>query len=69
MTKPVVEYIAGLTAPKGRRMGHAGAIISASGESAAEKVDILKAAGVTVSPSPAELGTTMSKVLDAGGNR
>ena len=43
VSKPVVGYIAGLTAPKGRRMGHAGAIISASGESAAEKVEILKA--------------------------
>lgn len=66
MTKPVVGYIAGLTAPKGRRMGHAGAIISASGESAAEKVAILEAAGITVAPSPAELGTTMRKVLEAG---
>ena len=69
MTKPVVGYIAGLTAPKGRRMGHAGAIISASGESAAEKVAILKAAGITVAPSPAELGTTMQKILEAGGSQ
>jgi malate-CoA ligase subunit alpha len=69
MTKPVVGYIAGLTAPKGRRMGHAGAIISASGESAAEKVAILEAAGITVAPSPAELGATMQKVLEAGGSQ
>ncbi|MBC6439307.1 MAG: succinate--CoA ligase subunit alpha [Rhodospirillales bacterium] len=63
MIKPVVAYVAGLTAPKGRRMGHAGAIISAFGESAAEKVEILKEAGVTVAPSPAELGSTMADVL------
>lgn len=63
MTKPVIAYIAGLTAPKGRRMGHAGAIISAFGESASEKVEILKKAGVAVAPSPAELGTSVAKVL------
>lgn len=64
MSKPVVAYIAGLTAPKGRRMGHAGAIISAFGESAAEKVEILKEAGITVAPSPAELGSTMARVME-----
>ena len=63
MKKPVLGYIAGLTAPKGRRMGHAGAIISAFGESAAEKVEILQECGVTVVPSPAEFGETMKKVL------
>ncbi|MGH6931656.1 MAG: succinate--CoA ligase subunit alpha [Dongiaceae bacterium] len=63
MSKPVVAYVAGLTAPKGRRMGHAGAIISAFGESAVEKVEILKDAGVTVAPSPAEMGTTVARVL------
>jgi malate-CoA ligase subunit alpha len=63
MTKPVIAYIAGLTAPKGRRMGHAGAIISAFGESASEKVEILKGAGVAVAPSPAELGISVAKVL------
>lgn len=65
MTKPLVAYIAGLTAPKGRRMGHAGAIVSGVGESAAEKVAILEAAGVVVAPSPSDLGTTMEKVLKA----
>jgi malate-CoA ligase subunit alpha len=65
MTKPVIAYVAGLTAPKGRRMGHAGAIISAFGESASEKVEILKEAGVTVAPSPAELGQTVAEVLAA----
>jgi len=67
MQKPVVAYIAGLTAPKGRRMGHAGAIISAFGESAAEKVEILRDAGVTVAPSPAELGITMAQLLQKHG--
>ena len=64
MKKPVLGYIAGLTAPKGRRMGHAGAIISAFGESAAEKVEILQEHGVTVIPSPAEFGETVKSVLD-----
>jgi malate-CoA ligase subunit alpha len=63
MKKPVIGYIAGLTAPKGRRMGHAGAIISAFGESAAEKVEILQECGVTVVPNPAEFGPTIAKVL------
>ena len=63
MTKPLVAYIAGLTAPKGRRMGHAGAIVSGKGESAAEKVELLEKAGVTVAPDPSELGSTMERVL------
>ena len=63
MTKPLVAYIAGLTAPKGRRMGHAGAIVSGKGESAAEKVEMLEEAGVTVAPNPSELGSTMEKVM------
>ena len=63
MKKPVIGYVAGLTAPKGRRMGHAGAIIRAFGESAAEKVEIMKGAGLTVAPSPAELGSTVARVL------
>lgn len=63
MSKPVIGYIAGLTAPKGRRMGHAGAIISAFGESAAEKVEILQEYGVTVVPNPAEFGPTVKDVL------
>ncbi len=66
MTKPVVAYIAGLSAPKGRKMGHAGAIISAFGESAQEKVEILSAAGITVAPTPSAMGETMARVL---GNR
>ncbi len=65
MTKPVVAYIAGLTAPKGRTMGHAGAIISAFGESASEKVEILSAAGVTVAENPSVIGETIARVLNA----
>jgi malate-CoA ligase subunit alpha len=63
MKKPVIGYVAGLTAPKGRRMGHAGAIIRAFGESAAEKVEIMKEAGLTVVSSPADLGSTTARVL------
>ena len=63
MAKPVVAYIAGLSAPKGRKMGHAGAIISAFGESAQEKVEILSAAGITVAPNPSSMGETMARVL------
>ena len=63
MTKPVVAYIAGLSAPKGRKMGHAGAIVSAFGESAQEKVEILAAAGITVAPNPSAMGETMAGVL------
>jgi malate-CoA ligase subunit alpha len=63
MTKPVVGYVAGLTAPKGRRMGHAGAIISAFGDTAAEKAEIMRSAGLTVAPSPAELGSTVAAAL------
>ena len=65
MIKPVVGYIAGLTAPKGRTMGHAGAIVSAAGESAKEKVDILRACGVTVVERPSEFGSTVGQVLAA----
>ena len=63
MTKPVIGYVAGLTAPKGRRMGHAGAIISAFGDTAAEKAEIMRSAGLTVAPSPAELGSTVAQAL------
>jgi malate-CoA ligase subunit alpha len=62
-SKPVIGFVAGLTAPKGRRMGHAGAIISSTGDSAAEKTEIMKSYGLTVAPSPAEFGETVAKVL------
>jgi len=63
MSKPLIAYIAGLSAPKGKRMGHAGAIISAFGESAQEKVEILREAGVTIVPTPAAFGPTVAEVL------
>lgn len=63
VTKPVVAYVAGLTAPKGRTMGHAGAIISAFGESASEKVEILENVGVTIAENPAVIGKTVADVM------
>ncbi|TMV03334.1 succinate--CoA ligase subunit alpha [Ruegeria sediminis] len=63
VTKPVIAYVAGMTAPKGRTMGHAGAIISAFGESASEKVEILTAAGVTVAENPTVIGETIANVM------
>ena len=63
MTKPVVAYVAGLTAPKGKRMGHAGAIISAFGESAPEKVELLRDVGAIIAPTPSEIGVTVGGAL------
>jgi malate-CoA ligase subunit alpha len=63
MSKPVIGYVAGLTAPKGRRMGHAGAIISAAGDSATEKSEFMRSCGLHVAPSAAELGASVAKVL------
>jgi len=63
MTKPVVSFIAGAAAPKGKRMGHAGAIISGADDSAEAKFRILQECGVTIARSPAELGQKVAEVL------
>ncbi|MDW4499178.1 succinate--CoA ligase subunit alpha [Sulfitobacter sp. D35] len=63
MTKPVAAYVAGLAAPKGRQMGHAGAIISAFGESAQEKVALLSSVGIEVTPNPSAMGETVARLL------
>jgi malate-CoA ligase subunit alpha len=65
MTKPVIAYVAGLSAPRGRKMGHAGAIISAFGEGAAEKATILREVGAAIAPTPSDIGATVASALAA----
>ena len=63
--KPMAGFIAGVTAPPGRRMGHAGAIISGGADTAEAKIEAMRSAGILVSDSPAALGTTMVKAMAA----
>ena len=65
MSKPVAGFIAGQTAPKGKRMGHAGAIISGGKGTAADKITAMEDAGIRVSPTPAALGETMKAAMEA----
>ncbi|WP_028595589.1 succinate--CoA ligase subunit alpha [Paenibacillus assamensis] len=67
MKKPVVGFIGGATAPPGKRMGHAGAIISGGKGTAAEKIAVLEACGIQVAPTPSEMGSTLVRVLEEKG--
>ena len=66
MRKSVVSFIAGRTAPPGKRMGHAGAIIGGADDTAQAKMDALRRSGIAVAESPADLGSTMAKALGVG---
>ena len=65
VTKPIIGFIAGRTAPPGKRMGHAGAIISGGKGGAEEKIETMKSAGITISNSPADIGKTLLNKLNS----
>lgn len=67
MNKPVVGFIAGATAPPGRRMGHAGAIVSGGAGTAASKIETMEACGIKVAPTPSEMGATLHSVIEERG--
>jgi succinyl-CoA synthetase alpha subunit len=64
LKKPTVGFIAGVTAPTGRRMGHAGALVSGSNDTAAAKIEAMNRAGIAVSPTPAVMGLTLLQLLN-----
>jgi succinyl-CoA synthetase alpha subunit len=67
MKKPVIGFIGGKTAPEGKRMGHAGAIISGGKGTASEKIATLEACGIRVAPTPSDMGSTLVEVLESKG--
>jgi succinyl-CoA synthetase alpha subunit/malate-CoA ligase subunit alpha len=69
MTKPVVGFVAGISAPRGRRMGHAGAVIAGDSDTAQAKLDAMEELGLLVVRNPAEIGITVARALEHAGLR